>query len=76
MLTHEPQAFNSLQRGFTRAGRLEKRTGTKERTNGRNRDELEYFFPAYHHGLSAWVMDLPDPLHPAALPALPGADGL
>ena len=76
MLTHEPQAFDSVQRGFARAGGLEKRTGTKERTNGRNRDELEYLFPAYHHGLSAWVMDMPLPLHPAALPALPGADGL
>ncbi len=76
MLTHEPQAFDSYQRGLTRAGRLEKRIGTKEHAVCGNSDELEYFFPADHHGLSAWGVDLPHSLHPAALPALSGADGL
>ena len=76
LLTHESQAFNSLGRGPTRAGGLEKRIRTKERTYGRNRDELEHFLSAYHYRLPARVVDLPDPLHPAALPALSGADGL
>jgi len=76
MLTHEPQAFDGHQRGFTCAGRLEKRTRTKEHAVSGNSDELEYFFPADHHGLSAWGMDLPHSLHPAAVPVLSGADGL
>jgi len=62
MLTHEPQAFDGHQRGLTRAGRLEERTGTKEHTVCGNSDELEHVFPADHHGLPARGMDLPHSL--------------
>jgi len=76
MLTHEPQAFDSYQRGLTRAGRLEKRTRTKEHAISGNSDELEHFLFAHHHGLSARGMDLPHSLQPQSVPALSGADGL